>query len=407
MMYQTLEIDKAINPLQQHQKTPLFKINNDGCQLRCVNCEDSILIEGYNPDSFVGLSIRCSECMEITTTPHLEIGEILPRSLLVCKDPDGQGFKSTRLIPSGTAVTSHEQLAREQSLVHPRSPVPAFDMSNATMHFLDSEYDRVGGGSLHKQAKALHRHVAQKDWGNALRNYPYLWSCGRLRRMQRLQTSFRPLRDFADAAAITNLEVFHKFIRTWGHHPRLNALSNDFMTRAGFHHAMTVFACLREFYLRGIKVGIAPPVGNGSRTADLYIRQGVGQKYYLEIKVPLAFRYPECLSLNTATICDSAMKSLQDAKKQIGSSKPGILVLSINFVMPQNIDGIRSGLRQAIDRIGRDYLDVAGILLLHPRFETCYISSPTRVDFGHSCIFQSNPHFNGDNVFMPIFPFGF
>ena len=392
------------NPLQQHYATPLFRIAGATGKLVCAHCQRSTLIDGYDPDNFVGISIRCSSCYKVTTTPELQVGEILPKEIMMCKSSDSFQFRRTHDVPNSAAMTSQTQLLREQGLVHPRPSAPRFDMSEKTVRWLVSEYNRLSRGAYQKQFEALKRHVSQKDWDAALQKYPFQWSCGRLGRMRRLGVGVAPISDVADAAAVTNLEVFHNFVQTWDHHPRLDALSNDFATGEGFHHAMTIFACLRAFFLRGVKVGIAPPLGGGFRTADLYIRHGVEQKFHLEVKTPVSLRYPECLKLNEDIVCDTAIKALRSAKGQLGTTKPGLLVIGLTFIMDNKFQEVLTGLEKAVATAGANYSGVAGILVLAPRFKEALLSGRPLRQFGHECIFKPNNHFSMENVFLPIFP---
>src|SRR5262249_38941136 len=43
-------------------------------------CGESVLIQGYLPANFIGIRIRCARCGEVTTTPGLAEGDILPRN---------------------------------------------------------------------------------------------------------------------------------------------------------------------------------------------------------------------------------------------------------------------------------------------------------------------------------------
>ena len=47
--------------------------------LVCGGCEESILIENYLAECFVGIGFQCFKCSHITWTPSLPKGEIFPQ----------------------------------------------------------------------------------------------------------------------------------------------------------------------------------------------------------------------------------------------------------------------------------------------------------------------------------------
>src|SRR4051794_40871661 len=62
----------------QGTSAPVFRSNEASeSDLRCRRCS-GLLIAGYFPASFIDIRIECFQCKEITETPGLSEGEILP-----------------------------------------------------------------------------------------------------------------------------------------------------------------------------------------------------------------------------------------------------------------------------------------------------------------------------------------
>ncbi len=192
-----------MSPLRQHIGFPLFSSDSSKQDLLCSQCLSSILIKGYNPDNFIDIAIQCANCCGITVTPRLEDGEILPRSFIVCHSSSDPNSSPTRHIDAETAVISNAQLAREQKLNHPRPPYSVFEKSIASLLRLEAEYDAISQGALQKQKKALQTYSRLGNFTAGLHKYPFAWSCGRFRRMIRLNSPVMPVTDYGDAAALT------------------------------------------------------------------------------------------------------------------------------------------------------------------------------------------------------------
>jgi hypothetical protein len=377
----------------QGSAAPAFRMPGEAGSLVC-GCQGSVLVEGYRPENFVSVRIKCFVCGQITSTPGLPPGEILP-SRIVTLGADGRFLLSSTLeMREHVVVTCDKEIEFEQSSTRPRKP--ADENISIDLNLIDqveAEFGRIiGARALEHQCSAVRR--AMKHGHSGADEFPLAWGCLWLRNWLAQEAGGWRL-DAPFMAATTYLLAFRHFAAAWGHHPRFATISQSFAGGRFFHHNIAQFAAASYMIEHGNRVGLAIPEGGSQRTADLYTRTAPGEVLHIETKAPQALQWPNAILGDRHAIGQVVLKALKTAKGQLNRKKKGILVVAANVNVPHFDQQLHAGIRSAIHAKGRDHRGVAAVVGIVPTITVA--GSPLKLAHGYTFVPILNPHFDGEN----------
>lgn len=378
----------------QGSAAPAFIMHGATGSLVCGGCQGSALIEGYKPENFISVRIKCFACGEITSTPGLHPGEILPSNILSL-GADGRFLLGTPVVVAEqTVVTCDTEIEIEQSRTRPKKFLP----ENISLDFdlvdqVEGDFGRlIGENALQKQRSSVRRAMKHGDLG--AEEFPLAWACVWLR--ERLLKGASPLSlDAPAVAAITSLLAFRHFTAAWGHHPRFSTIGQSFAGARIFHHNIAQFAAASYLFDHGNRIGLAIPEGGSQRTADLYTRLTPGEIFHIEAKAPLALQWPNVEPAGRQAIGRIVLNALSSAKGQLNRRKKGVLVVAANTYRSGFDQRFREAIESLIHAKGRDYRGVAAVVGVVPLLAA--EGSPLRLTHGYAFVPIRNPHFDGEN----------
>lgn len=357
-------------------------------KLLCHHCNQSVLVEGYDPSIFIGIRIQCHKCHGFTETPGLPAGEILPRPVVSFGKEGGYPITTVE-VPSGIILTSDQEVEKQSELTKPRTIDGSFQLSEAGISEIEKEYDRWSNGALVKQTLSVRRAMSAGHSGAS--EFPFAWACQYLRRRLDEGGAMPTLK--ADRVSLRALLGFNHFIRSWGHHPRLPEIGRSFAGASSFWHNINQLAVASYLSARGNNVGIGLTTTNGQPSADLYLRIDSLNKLHIEVKAPAALHWPTADAPNSRLIEKVTAKSLRSAAGQLNRGRRGVLVLGTCLDQPNFESDLAEGIQKALRSKGRDHRGVAAV--------SGVTSNLHALHNRYSIVFQfsshANPHYDGDN----------
>lgn len=389
-------------PITQMSPAPIFKVNSPVQNfLSCASCNQSILIENYSPQNFIAVSMKCHRCGEVTTTPTLEPGEIVPEQVIIYKQSETKDAHGTLPISSETAITHDGELVRIASLSQPRNTKASFFPSIPTLNKLEAIYSAISAKDMaHHHKKAAKFQNLNNELG-ALQKYPFAWACAHIRDVlkgrehQHLISTSNP----KTLTALSILECFTHFMGEWSHHPRFLEITKEFRNNIAFHHTIAVFVTASTLFRLGFRVAIVPAPGE-IRTADMYMRLGVTQKFHIEVKTPRELNWGYEGSLDVNSLKKVIKDSIEDAKGQISYDKPGVLAIVASRISLKLGPMFNSAISQSIEEQDSLNSGLAGIMSVYPyQNKTAVLENPRQV-FGFKHIMLPNSKYTGANPFF-------
>lgn len=371
----------------QGQLAPLFRgavANNAHLDCSCGHR----LIEHYYPACYIAVSLKCFKCKEVTCTPGLAEGEILPISLLSV----GEGRKrylidGTVQVPLGVALTSREEILKANKLTAPRRSSMSFEVGTDSISTLESKFNELTCGKRAVQLAAASRH----DVAVACQKYPFVWAAEHLRSC--LQRGVISDRAPYDLFALRQLYLFQHVINTWSHHPRFLGVAREF--ESSFEHTCAVLIAAAHFYECGNPIGFTAVEG-GPRP-DLYTRFGAQEHLFMEVKTPESLRWSPRWELSVEGVRKAIWNALDGCRHQLNRSRKGILIVSSSATSHDVGVLLDEAALHVLGKKGRDRKGVAGIVTLTSRFQLVATGAEVRVEMGFTPKYRKNPHFDGEN----------
>jgi hypothetical protein len=360
----------------------------DGTEDLACGCGQPVLIKGYRPDRMMAVSIRCSSCGTVTTTPDLPPGAML-RGQVVPLKRDAQPMPNPGVLQPGVTFADHATVERAEAPLRPRSPVSdPLTLSTPLLHEVAADYDRLTGG-----AYAAHIEASRPLEWTGVRRYPLAWSCLHLEAW--LARPDLPLLGIIETTvAAVHVGAFRQFLTVWGHHPMFPQMA-AFAASTGFAlHELAVFATLGAMFDAGNRIGLMQPPDGKPRMREWSVQTTDGL-LALETAAFPRFAWPDGKPWSAASVRSALLGAIDAARGRINQRNPGILVLSPGLV-PEGFD---PWMQEAMERVfrasGRSHRGLAGLAMVAPR-----VLVADRVNrFGFGWIFQpvANPAFAGEN----------
>lgn len=371
-----------------------FMSRKDHGSLTC-QCGNE-LIANYIQDVFISVAIECNKCHQLTLTPKLPYGEILPTGLGILALENREHFINMPLfLPLSKVMTGNTTLAEDQSMFNPvKLPLPL----KTYQEFIDdimTFYDTLTDGCLNKHMSSVVRGLRTSRQANS--EYPLPWALYYVKSFRNL--SLRKMNEDKNfIAAMYFLISFHDVISRWRHHPIFKEFGKIFSGRNSFHHNVSQLTAATILVQRGNRIGLAKAVGDGIRTPDMYINFVEVGKLHIEVKAPEILQWSSTFQITDKVIGDIVKKYFQ--KCQINIEKPGILVIGCTRF--QNLPYIERLFRESVNKIGIFYRHVAGIYLIQNKSLVIADKNESGIlakKISASQVFIVNKNYLGENPF--------
>ena len=351
-------------------------------------CGNSVLIKGYVPRNFLAIRIKCFRCGNITTTPGLPEGEILPSDAVAIERNEVPAV-SPSTIPLGAVLACQDEVARSYALTRPRKPPSeAMAVSLEIVEAAAAAYDRLTGGRLAEQIAATPA-AMEANHGE----YPFAWSVLRLRE-QIGKPGWSWLHHNDDAMATMHVAAMQHCLDCWGEHPLLAQLASPLAAPGQFLRTMTGLAVAKLLFDAGNRVGFSLPVAAQSNI-QLHFRTAAGEALSLALRSPDALQWRERDRRTPRVLRTAVEAAVVAAQGQVNNRKPGIVVLSASVLLPDFDQMVVDSIHTVFRAVGRKHRGVAAIAVVMPK--VLPVGRLDQVGFGYAFYPLLNPHFAGEN----------
>ena len=345
-------------------------------------CGQSVLIKGYLPGNFVAIRVKCFRCGEVTATPGLPDGEILPHWAAVIA-PQEMPAVNTMGVARGAVLACATATARDYDRRRPRSlPDAPFELSRELVEATASEYDELTDGKLADQIAA-----SAQATGADPGEYPFAWSVQRLRE-EIDKPDWSWLYKDPDAVAAIHVVGMHHLVQTWGHHPRFTHLAANVGTPGGFLRTLNTFASAKLLYDAGNRVGF----GDG---LDLHFVTAADEPLTLALLELPALQLRELPLRSPERLRAAVIEALAMAQSKVNRSRPGLVVLPVSIWHPDFDQMMVDAMQAALHDVGRRHRGVAAVAAIMPKGLPA--GPLDRIGFGYAFYPILNPRFFGEN----------
>ncbi len=388
------------------ESEPAFSVEAEGgIDLVCSNCKNFVLIRRFRPENFLSIRIKCPKCGNIHETSGVPAGEILPKSLLNLDEVwqygtvenDKRAFiNRTILVPPTLAVALDGAIRKTIETNYPRKVSPLqMTLGKEFVETSKDEFRRVAGHNFDRRIARAER--ARQHRNSLAGKDPFPWACAHLH--HRLVEDYDSvLHTNADIWAVNVLTTFGHVVDVWSHHPRFLDLARTFTEQGHYHHNIAQLIYAASCWENGVGVGLALPETEGERTADLYVRTMVGERFPIEVKAPQAFFYPNINLQSVDSVTNTILDAVRSARGQISATNKGIVLIAAQEICPGFKDLFYQGLSKASQLTSRQNVaGISGILQEFPLYNSVSRKIP-----GSSFSYQNyaNPNFPGENPFF-------
>jgi hypothetical protein len=392
-------IPEDLTYVVQGSDHPIFRIktNNDNVFF-CERC-GNILIENYCSENFIGISILCAKCRNISTTPSIEPGDILPYKLIIIggEKSGGYYFSDTAEISDDISLTTSKMLAQTQAVTAPRKAgaPPALDLPGLEM--LVDTYNAITGNKFDVQLKILTKKSVSRS------RFPFAWAVNKLR--SQIRENYIDIDDFEINNALMVISMFHDCVSRWQHHPRFKSIGADLGKPYSFHHTSSAFIFAAFLHDNGNRIGLSLEDQYGSPNPDLYFKGFSGGRFYIEAKAPTKIqwngnRIPEQF------LRSSIQRHIRESRKQINEQSRGSLLLFSGYYQENISETLREIIEDSISVIGSSLRYLAGVSFMTvvlPEFHRDG-KEVRLLPAGFSIETVINPHYDGEQPFRSIKP---
>lgn len=322
------------------------------------------LIENYDEDAFLRVSLFCFPCDTTTETPGVPEGETLPRTL-VNLGAKGENYLITETIDvePGVGFTSDEEILKVQTATSPRWYASSTGRPGLREWLAELEglYNEVTGGALTKQLASLARHQANRETG--AREYPFAWA---LRRLSGQPSSTIATRMRTDEwTAYLWLTQFEGAVRMWAHHPRFRLVGETIAS--SFLHTTAQLIAAAALHRSGAAIGFPSETVPNQGNPDMYVRQDTKQRLHLEVKAPKELQPLDPLqppAPSHAELEKTFRKSVKGSSHQINRTRPGYLVIASSVLVQPDL--AQAALERSVRAEGRTRTGLTGLMALLP-----------------------------------------
>ena len=344
-----------------------------------------VLIKGYLPANFLSIRIKCFACGEVTETPGLPEGDILPRRAAGLEPNQTPGLQ-TSAVAAGAVLACQQEILRRYALTQPREfPDEALHLTRDFVETAARQFDRLTGGRMTEQLAA-----SPPAMGADTGDYPFAWSVARLRE-QVDKPDWSWLRQNDDAIAALHVAAVHHLMHCWGQHPLLPQLAAGLTERGAFLRVMSGFATAKLLHDSGNRVGFllrSPEVGLHFTTPD-------GEPLSLAILEPDALQWRARERRSPQSLYAAVVDAMAAAKGRVNRARPGMVVLSASLWEPDFDQMLVDAIHAAFQTNGRRNRGLAAVAVVMPKVLPA--KYPHQLGFGYAFYPIANPHFGGEN----------
>ncbi len=345
------------------------------------------MIKGYRPQNYLAIRIRCHRCGDVSITPGLPPGELLPRDA-VAVPRLAQPSAAPNEVADGTVLACEDEIARDYALTRPHDPPrEPMELSAATLERIATEYDRLTGGRLAEHSAD----AARADTLDACA-YPVAWAL--LRLGDKVATpGWSWLYENDDAMAAMYVASLYHWLACWEQHPRLDWVTGLLRRPGNFLRTMAVFAAAKLLFESGNRVGFDPPQTDA---AELGLHLDAGSNgLVLAIRSPPGLQWAARERWTPAAVHAEIAEVTAGSRGQINIHHPGILILTTSVLLPNFDQAVVDSSKAVLHALRRRGRGLAGIAVVTPKvFPTQRLD---QVGFGYGFYPLINPNFAGEN----------
>jgi hypothetical protein len=345
-------------------------------------CGQSVLIKGYVPGNYLGIRIKCFRCGEVTETPGLPDGEILPHWATAIAPQEMPAVNTIGVAPGAVLVCANA-VAQRYDATRPRTvPDVPLELSRALVEATAADYDRLTGGAL-----AAHMDASRTASGSDPGDFPFAWSVMRLRERIDLP-DWSWLYQDDDAVAAIHVVALHHAVQAWGHHTLFAERVRAMGEPGGFLRTLSAFATARLLYEAGNRVSF----GEGLELR--FVTPG-NEPLSLVLLEPPAMQLRQREQRSPERLRSAVIDALGAAQAKVNRLRPGLVVLSVSLWHPEFDQMLVDAVQAALQAVGRRHRGVAAVAAVMPKGLPA--GSPDRIGFGYAFYPILNPRFFGEN----------
>ena len=359
---------------------PVFTGAGSG-DLTC-RCGQSVLIKGYLPGNYLDIRIKCFRCGQVTETPGMREGEILPHWAAAIA-PQEMPATNTMGVAPGAVVVCADAVAQRYDATRPRAvPDVPLGLSRELVEAIAADYDRLTGGRL-----AAHMDASRSATGRDPGDFPFAWSVMRLRdRIDLPDWSWLYQDD--DAVAAIHVVALHHAMQVWGHHPEFARRVQAIGEPGGFLRTLSAFATAQLLYSAGNRVSFGEGV-------ELRFVTPADEPLSLALLEPAAMQLRERELRSPERLRGAVIDALGAAQGRVNRVRPGLLVLSVSLWRQDFDQMLVDAIQAALQAVGRRHRGVAAVAAVMPKGLPA--GAPDRIGFGYAFYPILNPRFFGQN----------
>jgi hypothetical protein len=359
-------------------------IGHGGRDLAC-RCGGSVLIQNYRPADFIDIRIRCARCGDVTATPGLGDGEILPRSATPVA-PARLPAASPSRVPPGVVLVCQEAMERRYRQTQPLAvrDEPIL-LTHEMLEAAAAGYDRLCGGRL-----ADHAAASPPALGDDHGLYPFAWAVLRLRQ-QIGRPGWSWLHQNDDAMAAMYVAAMHHLLQCWGQHPLLSRLAAPLGQPGRFLRTVAGFALAKLLFDSGNRVAFSL----GGSDVDLRVATVDGNALSVALLVPERLQWRERERRGLDALRHAIIEAMAVAQPRVNRGTPGIVVLAASILQPDFDQVVVDAIHAAFQSVGRRHRGIAAIAIVMPKVLPAGL--PDRLGFGYAFYPIPNPNFAGNN----------
>ncbi len=326
--------------------------------LLCEGCDDSVLIENYLAECFVGIGLQCFKCQHITITPSLPEGEVFPQR------PITLGSKGKYLVGSSVfnskdvVVTCDQELEVSSKLTAPKKVTEGnLELSVESLNQISAELNLLSGGRFNKYIASAKRSIDGKS--PYFRKNPLAWSIEMLKnQLEKNELTMNK----QTLVALGFLQGYLGLLERWKEHVHFPILINEIC--AYFYHSLIQLVAASYITDAGNRIAFnIAGEKDGERTADLYIRISGSEKLFLEVKGPEALEWTNT-ELTLGRMKKVIEKCLSSSRGQIDIDKPGILIIGATCLNRDFLEQFESTVKKVLRNKGKLYPAVAAVSIV-------------------------------------------
>jgi hypothetical protein len=347
----------------------------------------NILIEGFEPAQFLGVGIRCFRCGEVTTSPALPTGKMLP-AFVSTAEPSAEPRVRAMKVPPRVALVGRAEMDRLGTLFRPATPDPTYQVSPALLDQTEAAFERHVGGSLPAVA------ADPADEFAGVRDHALSWAVRHLRTRMR-EGSWACMGDSPTANAVDHVAGFLHFVATWSRHPLFGAMAATVGDRGCSLHGLALFAAAHALAMMGNRVGFDEPPGHPPRIDGFNLAVGTTEVVRVHLEVFDRFEFPFGRPWDAAGLRAAVLEVMAAAQGRINLRNRGLLLLSPGTALLGYDEALIEAVQAAMQSLGRKNRGLMALAPIVLRLQA--LADPHSVRFGYGLFPVVNRHYSGDS----------